>query len=90
MSVLQVGKIEWSLAAALKAKYQVPLSHVGGATVRGASAVTELVLRNFNQFLTHRTLTTPWCKRLDTAAARFTENRCRTVPTVERANDAVG
>jgi hypothetical protein len=89
MSVLQVGKIEWSLAGALKAKYQV-LSHSGGATVRGASAVTELALRNFDQFLTHRTLTTPWCKRLDTAAARFTANRCRTVPTVERANDAVG
>jgi len=89
MSVLQVGKIEWSLAAALKAKYQV-LSHVGGATVCGASAVTELALRNFNQFLTHRTLTTPWCKQLDTAAARFTGNRCRAVPTVERVNDAVG
>jgi hypothetical protein len=56
MSVLQVGKIDWSLAA---------VAHT-------------------------RTLTTPWCKRMNTAAARFTENRCRTVPTVEGTNDAVG
>jgi hypothetical protein len=56
MSVLQVGKIEWSLAA-------VPHTW---------------------------TFTAPWCKRMNTVAARFTENRCRTVPTVEGANDAVG
>jgi hypothetical protein len=89
MSVLQVGKIEWSLAAALKAKYQV-LSHVDGATARGASAVTELALRNFNQFLTHRTLTTPWCKRSDTAAARFTGKPMSNRPDRREVNDAVG
>ncbi|MDT5284412.1 MAG: hypothetical protein QOJ20_5607 [Mycobacterium sp.] len=33
--------------------------HIGGATVRGVSAMTELVLRNLDQFLTNGTLTTP-------------------------------
>ena len=68
----------------------VLLPHVGGATVRGVRAMRELVLRNLDQFLTHGTLTTPVVQANGHRRNAITDNRCRTVPTVERANDAVG
>ena len=68
----------------------VLLPHVGGATVRGVRAMTELVLRNLDQFLTHGTLTTPVVQASGHRRKAITDNRCRTVPTVEGANDAVG
>ena len=52
--------------------------------------MTELVLRNLDQFLTHGTLTTPVVQANGHRRNATTDNRCRTVPTVERANDTVG
>ena len=68
----------------------VLLPHVGGATVRGVRAMTELVLRNLDQFLTHGTLTTPVVQANGQRRNAIADNRGRTVPTVERVNDAVG
>jgi lactate dehydrogenase-like 2-hydroxyacid dehydrogenase len=37
----------------------VLLPHIGGATVRGSTAISELVLRNLDEYFTHQTLATP-------------------------------
>ncbi len=66
----------------------VLLPHVGGATVRGVRAMTELMLRNLDQFLTHGTLTTPVVQANGHRRNVITDNRSRMV--LERANDAVG
>jgi phosphoglycerate dehydrogenase-like enzyme len=45
--------------------------HLGGVTVRGLAATSELVLRNLEEYVRHGTLTSPVVPRIATFATQF-------------------